>query len=79
MPNKTALSLPDRLVAALLAAIWIAAGLIVIGLAIALRRWLLLAPGILGFAYGLLWLRVAVEGRRLPWPAGRIHRPRKQR
>ena len=70
MPKGTELNRLDRIVAALLAAAWIGAGLVVIGLGVASRRWLILVPALLGLWYGLLWARVSVEGRRLTWPAG---------
>ena len=70
MPERAELGSADRAVAAILAAIWIVAG--VAGLAIGL--WLrpallplLLSPLALG--YGWLWLRVARTGRRQRWPA----------
>ncbi|HKU61285.1 MAG TPA: hypothetical protein VJQ44_08725 [Gemmatimonadales bacterium] len=59
----------DRIVAAILAAIWIAAGLGALVVGLWLRPALLpvlLAPFALG--YGWLWVRVARTGRRQPWP-----------
>jgi hypothetical protein len=67
-----------RIVGALLALVWLAAGFAAIFVAVITARWL---PGVLGVAavcYGLLWVRVAHLGRQLtardallPWRAGR--------
>lgn len=59
-----------RVVAAILAAVWILAGTVCALFAIRDRRWLLLALAILAIWYGLVWLRVVREGRRLRWPEG---------
>ena len=59
----------NRTVAAVLAALWIGAGLAAALLGLARRRWLLLLLGPLAIAYGLVWVRVARTRRRLKWPA----------
>jgi len=71
------LSLPARIVAILLAAIWICAGLAMIVLGLRNGRWPLTLLGPFGVWYGLAWFRVAHEGRlaggrlRLnPWGRG---------
>jgi hypothetical protein len=69
MPQRTDLSSLDRVVAALLAAVWIAAGLTVIAISVVSRRWLMLIPSAFAIWYGSLWVRVSLGGRRLPWPA----------
>ena len=52
----------------LLAAVWLCAGVAVIILGIFHKRWLVTLLGPFAIWYGLVWLRVAREGRRLPWP-----------
>jgi len=59
---------PSRIVAAILAGIWIGAGLATIGAALWLRPCVI--PVLLGLCatgYGILWARVALTGRRLTW------------
>jgi len=59
---------PSRIVAAILAGIWIGAGLATIGAALWLRPSVI--PVLLGLCatgYGILWARVALTGRRLTW------------
>ena len=58
----------ERAVAACLAGIWLAGG--VAGVVIGLRLRPGLGPtavGLLAIAYGVIWLRVTVTGRRLRW------------
>ena len=67
-----------RIVSAVLALVWLAAGFAAIVIAVSTSRWL---PGIIGVAallYGLLWVRVVRLGRQLtirealmPWRVGR--------
>ena len=67
----------DRIVAAILAAIWIAAGLGALVVGLWLRPALLpvlLAPFALG--YGWLWVRVARTGRRPAMARGPRRSPR---
>jgi hypothetical protein len=67
-----------RILAAVLAGIWLAAGLT----ALLIRLWLrpaivpvLLSPLALG--YGWIWARVAVTGRRQEWPLWTWRRQRR--
>jgi hypothetical protein len=58
-----------RILAAALAAIWLAAGLTALVIGLWLRPAIMpvvLSPLALG--YGWLWSRVALTGRRLEWP-----------
>jgi hypothetical protein len=54
-----------QIVAGLLAVAWICAGMAAVVLAIAARRWLFALAGLGALWYGLLWVRVAREGRQL--------------
>ena len=66
LPN---LSLPNRLMATLIAAICICAGLAMIVLGVRNGKWLLVLLGPFGVWYGIAWVRVALEG----WlPNGRL-------
>jgi hypothetical protein len=67
------LSRPNRLVAAALATVWLAAGLAGLGIGMAARRWVLIPVGLGAVWYGLLWVRVVQTGRQLKslWPWGR--------
>jgi hypothetical protein len=65
----TNLSLPNRIMAALIAAICICAGLTMIVLGVRNDKWLLVLLGPFGVWYGIAWVRVALEG----WlPKGRL-------
>jgi len=65
----TNLSLPNRIIAALIAAICICAGLTMIVLGVRNDQWLLLLLGPFGVWYGIAWVRVALEA----WlPNGRL-------
>jgi hypothetical protein len=63
------LSLPNRIVATLLAAIWLCAGIAMTVLGARYGKWLLALLGPFGIWYGLAWVRVAHEGRL---PGGRL-------
>ena len=74
LPN---LSLPKRIVAALIAAICICAGLATIVLGVRNGNWFLVPLGPFGVWYGIAWVRVAREGwlpggrlRLVPWGRG---------
>jgi len=54
-----------QVVAGLLAAAWLCAGIAAIVLAIVARRWLFALAGIGALWYGALWVRVSLEGRQL--------------
>jgi hypothetical protein len=66
LPN---LSLPNRIVATLLAAIWLCAGIAMTVFGVRNGKWLLALLGPFGIWYGLAWVRVAHEGRL---PGGRL-------
>jgi hypothetical protein len=69
MRARAELSRGDRILAAVLAGIWLAAGLIALAIGLWLRPAIvpvLLSPLALG--YGWIWSRVAVTGRRQEWP-----------
>jgi hypothetical protein len=66
LPN---LSLPNRIMAALIAAICICAGLAVIVLGVRNGTWPLVLLGPFSVSYGIAWVRVAHEGRL---PGGRL-------
>ena len=57
----------NRLVALVLALIWLVAGALVLVLGVVKRQWLL--PVLGGFAlwYGLVWLWVVRQGRQISW------------
>jgi hypothetical protein len=61
------LSKINRLVALVLALIWLLAGALTVVLGLVKRQWLLPALGVFAFWYGLVWLRVVREGRQLRW------------
>ena len=66
LPN---LSLPNRIMATLIAAICICAGLAMIVLGVRNGKWLLVLLGPFGVWYGIAWIRVAHDGRL---PGGRM-------
>ena len=71
MPKKDKAGIPTRVIALLLAVIWLGGGCTVVICYILQGRWLallLLSPAVL-FAlwYGLVWARVSYEGRKLKW------------
>lgn len=58
----------ERVIAAVLAALWIAGGLAAFIVGLVQTRWLPILVGPVGVAYGLAWIRVARTGRYLKWP-----------
>jgi len=65
-----------RIVGGLLAAVWVAAGLAALVIAVMKSRWLLAVVGLAALWLGALWMRVVRHGRRLsvrealmPWRA----------
>ncbi len=54
--------------AAVLAAIWLGAGMLVLVLGLFQAHWLMILLGLLAGGYGLVWVRVAYAGRQLTWP-----------
>jgi hypothetical protein len=66
-----------RLVAGVLTAIWLSAGLASVAIGLWLRRGVLpVLLGGLALGYACLWLRVAATGERQRWP--RLPRTRKR-
>jgi hypothetical protein len=65
----TQLSLGNRIVAGVLALVWIGTGLAAVALGLARRHWLPVLLGPLAVCYGALWVRVAQAGRQvdIPW------------
>ncbi len=68
-----------RIVAGLLALIWLGAGLAALAMAAVAQRWLFALAGVGALWHGVLWVRVVREGRQLtsrkalmPW---RLRRP----
>jgi hypothetical protein len=68
MGDRTKPSLSNRIVALMLAAVWLTLGAIGFLVGLAQARWLLLGIGTLAVAYGLLWVRVVKLGKQLQWP-----------
>jgi hypothetical protein len=66
LPN---LSLPNRIMATLIAVVCICAGLAMIVLGMRNGKWLLVLLGPIGVWYGIGWVRVAHDGRL---PGGRM-------
>lgn len=70
--ERPMLDRPSRIVAALLAGIWIGGGLATIGTALWLGPTMLpVLVGLCATGYGTLWARVALTGRRLTWRSRR--------
>ena len=63
--GRAELSGVNRTVAAILAVIWIVAGVLAAILGVVQHRWLALLLSPLAVFYGLLWVRVARTGRQL--------------
>jgi hypothetical protein len=61
-----------RIVAAVLAAVWLIAGMAIVILALTHRHWLAALLGPPAIWYGLAWVRVALEGRHITWAEARI-------
>lgn len=69
-----------RVVAACLAAIWLAGGLAAVLIGVWLRPGpLRILLGLLALGYGWLWVRVARTGQRQQWALGRRFRDRRVR
>jgi hypothetical protein len=54
-----------RIVGALLAMVWLCAGVIAIIAGATAQRWLLILVGLMALWYGVVWVYVARQGRRL--------------
>ena len=65
MTPRERLGSANRTVAGILAAVWLAAGVVAVAVGLMSGRWLLVVLGPLAFGYGVLWFRVAQTGRRL--------------
>jgi len=66
-----------RIVGGLLATVWLCAGLAAVVIGAFASRWLLMVAGLAALWYGVIWVYVAREGRRLtvrealtPWRRG---------
>jgi hypothetical protein len=57
----------NRIVALVLGLIWIGAGIVIVALGLSKRRWVLPVLGAVAIWYGMVWIRVMREGRRLQW------------
>jgi hypothetical protein len=57
----------NRILALVLALIWITAGVVAVALGLGKRRWLVSALGAVAIWYGFVWIRVMREGRKLQW------------
>jgi predicted tellurium resistance membrane protein TerC len=54
-----------RIVGALLATVWLCAGVLAIVFGVTAQHWLLVIVGLIAVWYGVIWLYVARQGRRL--------------
>ena len=70
-PERPEFGPVNRVVAALLALIWLLGGVLALYTGFAQHRWIALVVAPLAVAYGAVWARVAQTGRRFPWPARR--------
>ena len=70
-PLRQPLGTTSRVIAGVLAVIWIVAGGIALVLGSLRGRWPTAALGLFGVLYGLIWARVAQTGRYVMWPFGR--------
>lgn len=78
MPPRHESPSTARIVGALLASVWMAAGIVAVFFGARAHRWLLVALGLAAIWYGLIWVGVARQGRRMtvrqaltPWRLGR--------
>lgn len=63
----------SRIIAGILAVIWIGAGVVALILGALHSRWLTVVLGAVALAYGLVWVQVCRTGRYALWPFGRLH------
>ena len=61
----------NRVVAAVLAIIWIGAGLAAVALGLRRGEWMPVLLGALAVGFGVVWAGVARTGRYATWPFGR--------
>ncbi len=67
--SRANLTFPRRVAATLIAAVFLCAGPALIAFGVRDRSWFFGVPGLLGALYGVMWARVACEGRL---PGGRL-------
>jgi hypothetical protein len=65
MPSRKESPCKVRVIGALLALVWLCAGVLVLVLGIIEQHWLLAVVGLLAGWYGVIWIYVAKTGRRL--------------
>jgi len=65
--NRNALRGINRVVALLLATIWLCAGVAGVVLGYIYSRWLLISIGVFALWYALLWSRVVARSQLLTW------------
>ena len=65
----------SRIVAGILAVIWIAMGMASIWIGFVQRRWAAVLVGVLGVFFGGIWANVARTGRYAVWPFTRRRGP----
>jgi hypothetical protein len=67
-PTRHKLGPAGRIIAILLAVVWLSAGIISIVLFGLYNNWVIPILGILSIIYGVIWIQVARTGRRIQWP-----------
>lgn len=72
MIDGTSRKISTRIIASVLAACWLGAGLFLLVVGFAGGRWLLALVSIAAIWYGCLWIRVAREGHQLRGPGAWI-------
>ena len=65
MPRRHESRRTARIVGALLATVWLCAGVVALIAGAAGQRWFLMLAGLMALWYGVVWAFVAREGRRL--------------
>lgn len=65
--QKLKLNTANRITALVLALIWITAGIVAVVLGLSKRRWFFAALATVAIWYGLMWIRVVRQGRKLQW------------
>jgi hypothetical protein len=67
MRRSSGLSLLERCLAVVLAAVWLCAGGMGVYAGVTQARWVVAAIASAAFVYGMAWLRVALRARLLSW------------
>ena len=67
MPIQSRLGNANRILAFVLAGIWLCAGLAAIAIGVVRERWVIGIAGLFALGYAMLWLRVAARRRLLTW------------